>query len=64
MGEGNPINGRCTTIVTWGRTSGPCGMLPTDSCHRLYRCRQGCTLLLTSCESRDRHEANVHGDGW
>jgi hypothetical protein len=56
--------GRCTAPVEAGRGVVRCGMLPEDLCHRFYRCRAGCAEEFASCEGRDRHEANTHGNGW
>lgn len=62
------VNGRCTEKVRHPRGVVPCGLLPSDPCHRFYPCRgvddDVCMMDFPSCESRDRHEANVHGDGW
>lgn len=68
------VNGRCTENVRHARGVVRCGLLPSDPCHRFYACRgsilivddrsKACGLDFPSCESRDRHEANVHGDGW
>jgi hypothetical protein len=61
----NSPNGRCTEKVRHTRGVVRCGLLPSDPCHRYYPCRKECAGVdFPSCESRDRHEANVHGNGW
>jgi hypothetical protein len=58
-------HGRCTKKVRHSRGVVKCGLLASDPCHRFYPCREGCLGIdFPSCESRDRHEANVHGNGW
>lgn len=43
----------------------PCNKTKDDIVHRRYPCpHEGCTVKMWSIESRDIHEANVHGDGW
>lgn len=65
--------GRCTLVVNPGtcnkygaRPAKICNLPASASCHRFYPCRQGCgpDVDFTSCEMRDRHEADEHGDGW
>jgi len=61
------LPGRCSYREP-GR-SRECNRVRWNAVHRFYPCRiKGCTAPpkepLRSIESRDRHEADMHGGGW
>jgi hypothetical protein len=63
------LNSRCSWRFPggWHRSSSKyhvCNLLASDTAHRFYPCRKGCDEESLSVESRDRHEANAHGNGW
>lgn len=64
-------NGKCEWQIPLalrvGSRSLKCNGEMSELCHRYYPCRadKKCPAeSFPSCESRDKHEANVHGDGW
>lgn len=74
MGEPHWKNGRCQKFIRTNNQGEPekCGQVLDHSCHRVYDCRGArkdgvftvCIEEFYSIESRDKHEANVHGSGW
>jgi hypothetical protein len=64
-----PVPGLCAKGYRYDK---PCGLPRSAEVHRAYLCRVpsdadgviSCALRFYSIETRDRHEANVHGDGW
>lgn len=55
--------GMCAFTLKNGKR---CQRQAQSAVHRYYPCRaEGCTKDdLRSIEARDRHEANIHGQGW